>query len=82
MIKSLKTTKTGFYTYSKVINNEQIDNLIKLVDKKIEEARNNILDVSFDINPKRLVKKTLGANIVILKIYAIWNKRYSRIKGI
>ena len=45
MIKSLKTTKTGFYSYSKVISNEQIDNLINLVDKKIEEARDNILDV-------------------------------------
>ena len=60
MIKSLKTTKTGFYTYSKVINNEQIDNLIKLVDKKIEEARDNILDVSFDINPKKIGKENVG----------------------
>ena len=60
MIKSLKTTKTGFYSYSKVISNEQIDNLIKLVDKKIEEARDNILDVSFDINPKKISKENIG----------------------
>lgn len=60
MIKSLKTTKTGFYSYSKVISNEQIDNLIKLVDKKIEEARDNILDVSFDINPKKIGKENIG----------------------
>ena len=60
MIKSLKTTKTGFYSYSKVISNEQIDNLINLVDKKIEEARDNILDVSFDINPKKIGKENIG----------------------
>lgn len=60
MIKSLKTTKTGFYSYSKVINNEQIDSLINLVDKKIEEARDNILDVSFDINPKKIGKENIG----------------------
>ena len=60
MVKSLKTTKTGFYSYSKVISNEQIDNLIKLVDKKIEEARDNILDVSFDINPKKIGKENIG----------------------
>lgn len=60
MIKSLKTTKTGFYSYSKVISNEQIDNLINLVDKKIEEARDSILDVSFDINPKKIGKENIG----------------------
>jgi len=54
MIKGMKTSSKGFYAYSKVLNNEQINNINNLVDNKINEAINNILETNFDINPKRI----------------------------
>lgn len=60
MIKSLKTTKDGFYAYSKIISEEKINELIDIVDKKIEESRDNILDCNFDINPKKIGDKLVG----------------------
>lgn len=44
----------GFYYYSKIIDNKQIDNLVDMVDKKIDMAIDNILNAEFDINPKRI----------------------------
>lgn len=53
MVKSLKTTKEGFYTYSKVISSENIDKITKIIENKIKENTSSILDCEFDINPKR-----------------------------
>lgn len=53
-ISGMKYGKNGFYRYSKVLNEEKMNLLINLVDKKIEEARDDILDCKFDINPKQL----------------------------
>jgi len=60
MIKSLKTTKDGFYAYSKIISEEKINELIEIVDKKIEESRDNILNCNFNINPKKIGDKLVG----------------------
>jgi ATP-dependent helicase/nuclease subunit B len=54
VIRSMRLTKNGFSAYSKILNNNQINNLIKLVSSKINEASTNILDGKFDINPKRI----------------------------
>lgn len=55
VVKSLRTKTDGnFYSYSKTLNNTQINNLIDIVDKKIEEASTNILEAKFDINPKQI----------------------------
>jgi len=55
VVKSLRTKSDGnFYSYSKTLNNTQINNLIDIVDKKIEEASTNILEAKFDINPKQI----------------------------
>ena len=35
LIKSMKITKSGFSTYSKILNSKQIDNLYNIVSKKI-----------------------------------------------
>lgn len=51
-IKSLKVTKNGFYAYSNVLSKEEMDDLVKLVDKKIDTARDLILNGDFSINPK------------------------------
>jgi hypothetical protein len=54
VIKSLGKTSNGFKAYSKLLTKDQMDNLYKLVDKKIDEARDNILDANFEIDPKRI----------------------------
>lgn len=51
-IKSMKTTKNGFSTYSKVIDEDTMKRLSQLVDKKIDIARDKILNANFEINPK------------------------------
>ena len=60
VIKSLRTTQNGFYSYSKIINDEQIDTLYNIVESKVKEARNKILNTEFDINPKEMDDKNIG----------------------
>jgi len=54
MIKSLKTSSKGFYAYSKVLSDEELNKIYCLVDDKINNAIDEIVDVNFDINPKRI----------------------------
>lgn len=58
MIKSMKIGNNGFYAYSKTISKEQVDNLIKLVDTKIDESIDNIIECNFKINPKKIKNET------------------------
>ena len=52
MIKSLKKGKNGFYSYSKVLSEEEMDEIVKKTEEKIDEVINNILEGDFTINPK------------------------------
>lgn len=52
LIKSMKTTNKGFYTYSKVLKEEEIDNLINEVEEQINDRVDNILEANFTIDPK------------------------------
>ena len=54
VIKGLRTSSKGFYAYSKVLNDEQINFIIDTVDNKINEAYIKIKNGEFDINPKRI----------------------------
>ena len=64
----MKTTKEGnFYSYTKTLNDKEMDNLINLVDKKIEEAGNNILEANFDINPKKINGINIGCEYCTFK---------------
>ena len=60
VIKSLRTSSKGFYYYSKMINDEEIDILYNVVDSKIKEASKYILDSKFDINPKEMNNENIG----------------------
>ena len=60
VIKGLRTSSKGFYYYSKMINDEEIDILYNIVDSKIKEASRNILDSKFDINPKEMNNVNIG----------------------
>lgn len=59
MIKGMKTSSKGFYAYTKVLNEKQIDVLEQIVENKIDGAIENILNSNFDINPKKI-----GLNLV------------------
>lgn len=52
LIKSMKTTSSGFYSYSKVLNDEEIDSLIEDTDDLIDKTINSILEADFTIDPK------------------------------
>ena len=60
VIKSMKIGSNGFYSISKVISKGEIDKLINLVDKKIDEAVNDILNADFKINPKVIGDENFG----------------------
>ena len=52
LIKSMKTSKNGFYSYCKVLDKEEIDNIITSTDEMIDKVIDNILEADFSINPK------------------------------
>ena len=52
LIKGMKTTKDGFYAYSKVLSEEEMDNIIKKTDDLINKLTEEILSSDFSINPK------------------------------
>ena len=56
-IKSMKYSNNKFSIYSKVLDNEKMNNICNFIDKKIDEARDKILDAEFNINPKWLDKE-------------------------
>ena len=51
-IKSMKYSNNKFAYYSKVLSYEKMNNICSFVDKKIDEARDKILNMDFSINPK------------------------------
>jgi len=67
MIKGMKTSSKGFYAYTKVLNNEQIDTLEKIVESKIDEGIENILNSNFDINPKKIGLNLVGCEFCKFK---------------
>ena len=60
MISGLKKKTEGFYAYSKILSEKQLDNMDNLVDSKIKEATTNILNGNFMINPKQIDKDNVG----------------------
>ena len=52
LIKSMKTSSSGFYSYSKVLSKEEIDKLISKIDKEVDNVIDSILDSDFAIDPK------------------------------
>lgn len=61
-IKGMKKSKNGFYSYTKLLENDDIANLCKLVDEKIECARDAILSGEFNINPKKIGNENVGCS--------------------
>ena len=60
IVKSLKTSNKGFYAYSKVIDNENIDKIVNIIENKIKENAKDIEEANFDINPKKQKDDLIG----------------------
>lgn len=68
VIKSMRTKSDGnFYKYAKVLNDVEIENLIKLVEEKIDEAHKNIMNANFNINPKQIGFINIGCEFCKFK---------------
>ena len=67
MIKSLKTTNNGFSAYSKMITDKEIDKMIDIVDKKINEVIENVEEANFEIKPIRIDNKLIGCEFCKFK---------------
>ena len=68
IIKSMKVKKDGdFYVYSKVLSDEEIDNLSNFTEQKLDEAASKILKGEFNINPKKIGKDNLGCQFCKFK---------------
>lgn len=62
LIKSMKLSSNGFYSYAKVLEEEEINNLIKHVNEVIDKAIDNILKADFTIDPKVIDNKNVSCN--------------------
>ncbi len=83
IIKSLKIGNNGFYAYSKVLSDAEINNLKRLVEKKIKEATINIKQAKFQINPKSIDNKNVGCRFCKYKdICYVKAKNMVKLKGI
>ena len=60
LIKSMKVGNNGFYAYSKTLTKNNMQNIVKIIDQKIDEALTNIHNNNFDINPKVINNKNIG----------------------
>ena len=60
IIKSMKTSSKGFYSYSKVLSEEEINNLIDKTDKIIDKTIDDIMKADFEINPKIIDGKNVS----------------------
>ena len=60
LIHGMKLTSKGFGTFSKVLTNKEIDNIVKITDDKINECIDGIINSKFSINPKKINGKNIG----------------------
>ncbi len=60
IIKSMKTTKNGFYVHAKILNRQNINKLVELTDNHINNLINKILNGQFEIKPKRIKNENLS----------------------
>ena len=60
LIKGMKMTSKGFSHYTKVISEEEIDELVNVVDLKIKNAFKEIREADFKINPKVIGGENIG----------------------
>ena len=74
VVRSLSKTQNGFSSYSKLLTENQMNALYDLVDKKINEARDSIINADFEINPKRISDKNMSCNFCKFKDICFMNE--------
>lgn len=67
VIKSMKTTEKGFYHYAKLLNDQEIYNMIRYTKKQIEKSTTEILAGEFTINPKVYDGKNISCEFCSFK---------------
>ena len=83
LIKSMKVGNNGFYAYSKTLTKNNMQNIVKIIDQKIDEALTNIHNNNFDINPKVINNKNIGCEYCKFKdICYMTEKDIVRLKDI
>lgn len=83
LIKSMKVGNNGFYAYSKTLTKKNMENIVKIIDQKIDEALTNIHNNNFDINPKVINNKNIGCEYCKFKdICYMTEKDIVRLKDI
>ena len=83
LIKSMKVGNNGFYAYSKTLTKNNMKNIVKIIDQKIDEALTNIHNNNFDINPKVINNKNIGCEYCKFKdICYMTEKDIVRLKDI
>ena len=75
LIKGMKTKVNGdFSSYSKVLNDNEIEKIIELTEKNIDNAIDYIINGKFEINPKKIgYEKDIGC--MYCKFKDICNKK-------
>ena len=54
LIKGMKKTKNGFYSYTKLITQKEIEKIEKITNENINKVIKAVEEADFKINPKRL----------------------------
>ncbi len=67
LIKSMKCNEKGFSSYAKVLSNGEMNKIIDIIDKLIKQARDNIMNCQFTINPKIIDDKKVGCEYCSFK---------------
>lgn len=67
LIKSMKLSKGKFSAHAKILTDEQIDKMISIVEEKIKEAVEHILNADYYINPKEIGGKNRGCEFCRFK---------------
>ena len=62
IISGMKTSKNGFYAYTKVVNRDEINKITKITENNISTTIDNILNANFKIEPKRVDNKNISCN--------------------
>ncbi len=82
MIKGLRFKNDGsFYNTAKVLDNSEMDELTTIVEDKINECTDNILDGNFVINPKVLKGKNRSCEYCNFKDICFMTKKDEVILG-
>lgn len=62
VVKSMKISSEGFSRYTKILNEDMMEKLSDLVENKINDASNGIINADFKINPKKIGFKNVSCN--------------------